>query len=94
MRGDEHYREAERILDFVEDNAEANDAEWYANAMRAAQVHATLAHAAAVIEAGGVPIHIPTPADPEAGDRPYPGTPWGRAFYGDRHLTSTNDQES
>lgn len=98
MLGADHYREAERITNFAELNAEAHDAEWYANAMRAAQVHATLAHAAAVVEASaasalGIHIGVPNPSDPELGDRPYPGTPWGRAFYGDRHLTA-NDKDS
>ena len=47
MTGPEHYREAERIADYAEDHAIENGAEWYANAMAAAQVHATLANAAA-----------------------------------------------
>lgn len=47
MIGAEHYREAERILDHAEEHACANTTEWYANAVSAAQVHATLALAVA-----------------------------------------------
>ena len=49
MTGPEHYAEAERILDHAEEEAMANSDEWYANAMAAAQVHATLAQTAATI---------------------------------------------
>ena len=54
MSGPEHYREAERVLDFAEENALENSAEWYANAMTAAQVHATLALAAATVAERGI----------------------------------------
>ena len=95
MRGDEHYREAERIIDHAEESAEAHDAEWYANAMRAAQVHATLAHAAAVIDAADHEPNsrrlISRPMRAADGDPAYSGTPWGRAFYGDPHLDSTQE---
>lgn len=47
MNGPEHYREAERILDHAEESAMEQSPEWYANSVRAAQVHATLALAAA-----------------------------------------------
>lgn len=47
MTGPEHYREAEQILDRAEDSAMGESDAWYANAMAAAQVHATLALAAA-----------------------------------------------
>lgn len=50
MTGPEHYREANRVLDHAEEHAAANSEEWYANAMAAAQVHATLALAAATAE--------------------------------------------
>lgn len=48
MTGPDHYREAERVLDHAEEQAAANSDAWYANAVLAAQVHATLALAAAV----------------------------------------------
>lgn len=43
MNGAEHYREAERLLDHAEEGAFANSQQWYANAVAAAHVHATLA---------------------------------------------------
>jgi hypothetical protein len=55
VTGPEHYREAERILDHAEENACANSEEWYANAMAAAQVHATLA-LAAITAANTLPV--------------------------------------
>lgn len=47
MNGQEHYAEAEQILDAAEESALEHSDEWYANAMRAAQAHATLAQTAA-----------------------------------------------
>lgn len=52
--GPEHYREAERLLTFAEDRAMEHGGEWYANVMRAAQVHATLALAAATVADRGI----------------------------------------
>jgi hypothetical protein len=57
----------------------------------AALVHATLANAGATIEAandgsGGHIVMRPQRADPDLGEHAYPGTEWGRAFYGDLHL--------
>lgn len=54
MNGPENYREAERIVAEVERVAEHYDADWYAARMAAAQVHATLALAAATAQAGGL----------------------------------------
>jgi len=50
VTGPQHYREAEHILDHAEENALEHSSEWYANAVAAAQVHATLALAAATAE--------------------------------------------
>lgn len=96
MLGAHHYREAERLVahskNHVDQGNQADDkiAEL---AAAQAQVHATLAHAAAVIEAahehGAWLINRPTPADDV--DPAYPGTPWGRALYGDLHLTKKED---
>lgn len=47
MNGPQHYREAEKILDLAEESHLDYGNEWYANAVGAAQVHATLALAAA-----------------------------------------------
>lgn len=47
MNGPEHYAEAEHLLNHAEENALEHSPEWYANAVAAAQVHATLALAAA-----------------------------------------------
>lgn len=52
MTGPEHYREAERLLDLADHGAESDDgyrmtSEWDADMLAAAQVHATLATAAA-----------------------------------------------
>lgn len=56
MNGPEHYREAERLLtqadSDVSENWPAQTGEHKADILAAAQVHATLAHAAAVIDAG------------------------------------------
>lgn len=95
MQGHEHYRVAEVILTRAEDGALTEGPEWYANAVAAAQVHATLALVSATVEAADhhTPpgrfqlISRPTPGDDV--DPAYPGTPWGRALYGDL-LTSTD----
>jgi hypothetical protein len=104
MQGHEHYREAERLLALCEEPTGSYPSEfgdgvtdWNRNNLMAAQIHATLAHAAAVVEASdriGVAIdggfrtrHLvlrPTRADDV--DGPFPGSPWGRALYGDLHL--------
>lgn len=56
MNGPDHYREAERLLEHadhdVSENWPAQTGEHKADILAAAQVHATLAHAAAVIDAG------------------------------------------
>lgn len=48
MNGPAHYKEAERYVRYAEDDA--LDGQGYANAIAAAQVHATLALAAATAE--------------------------------------------
>jgi len=53
MNGAEHYQEAERLLDLVMASRVVHDTD--AVNLAAAQVHATLAHAAAVIEAAWAP---------------------------------------
>jgi len=60
MNGPEHYREAERVLDHAEENALRFGAEWYANAMAAAQVNATLAQAAAAERLAQAVENLPT----------------------------------
>jgi hypothetical protein len=57
----------------------------------AALVHATLANAGATIEVADLEPDVDLVArgwraDPDTGEGAYPGTEWGRAFYGDRHL--------
>lgn len=97
MSGPEHYREAERLSDYAEEHAFENGPEWYANAMAAAQVHATLALAAATLAAAehdgqarydaasacrpGLLVLRPHPGNEV--DPPYPGNDWGRALYGE-----------
>jgi len=100
VTGPEHYREAERMLlvaqsemegyAFTRDEAaeavHLAQAQW---AQQRAQVHATLALAAATVEAVGIApgdrlALRPLPADDfPGGDPAYPGNPWGRALYGE-----------
>lgn len=97
MNGPEHYREAERLLALALKHEENGLVPRSVDVCHAqAQVHATLALAAATIEAadhdpdGWRLIGRPVPA--QHGDPAYPGTPWGRAFFGDRHLDEGGDQ--
>lgn len=60
MNGPENYAEAERVVDHAEEHAERHDAAWYANAMAAAQVHATLAQAAATDRLAVAVENLPT----------------------------------
>jgi hypothetical protein len=64
--GPEHYAEAERILDHAEENAERYSDTWYLAAVMAAQVHATLAAAAATVDAqrGGTAVWESWPTTP------------------------------
>lgn len=103
MAGTDHYREAERILiglpqqmtNFTAAVVAKEPVEGLAIAQGAisvaidlAQVHATLALAAATAEAGDL-VARPTPADET--DSAYPGTAWGRALHGDLHLPNQKD---
>ena len=71
----DHYREAERLLDDVYNDMSAGG-EMAGHLLTAALVHATLAHAGAIIEAAG---HDgwPLPED------------WAHALYGDVRATET-----
>lgn len=95
MHGHEHYREAERLAELASSPAGAAMTADGFDVTGLAQVHATLALAGATVEVSaaghlGIYIGVPSPSQPELNGRPYPGTGWGRAFYGDRHLTSTD----
>lgn len=91
MQGYYHYRLAEDLLD------RALAAEGMAHAaelVARAQAHAALAQAAAVIETGhtvyGGLIFRPQAADPDLGESASPGNGWGRALFGDLHLTNSS----
>lgn len=98
MHGHEHYRISESFLEHSKnhtDSGDERDRHIAEVAALQALTHAVLAQAAAVVEAcafgeGGIHISRPSPSDPEVGDRPWPGTPWGRAFFGDLHLAPTD----
>lgn len=95
MQGHQHYGAAEALLDMAGAEPEASTLTAYY--VSAAQVHATLALAAATVEAADhhTPpgrfqlINRPTPGDDV--DPAYPGTPWGRALYGDLHTSTDKD---
>lgn len=78
MTGPEHYKEAETLLSraqVADDNARPSCR--YADLVAEAQVHATLALAAATVS---VERAIP-PSPPEWDGGPaYPGNEWGRAI--------------
>ena len=57
MRGPEHYREAERALEIADSDLRNNDAEGSSNYIARAQVHATLAVAAATALTAGDSYH-------------------------------------
>lgn len=86
MNGPEHYIDAERLLKLAGNSHHAVRPDMLA----AAQVHATLAVAAATAEAApesptcGPLVQPPTPAGVPIPDAPaYPGNDWGRAIYGE-----------
>lgn len=58
MTGSEHYREAERLLDLAEDQACGGYDHSEAMALAAAQVHATLALAAANLAAANLTVRV------------------------------------
>ena len=100
MQGHEHYREAERLIAVAEGTyweGPTAQAEFAQTCLAAAQAHATLALVAATVEAADhhTPpgrfqlINRPTPGDDV--DPAYPGTPWGRALYGDLHTSTDKD---
>lgn len=60
MNGSEYRDEAERILNHAEECAEAHSEQWYANAMAAAQVNATLAQVAATERLAIAVENLPT----------------------------------
>lgn len=96
MTGPEHYREAERLLDEVMSSSTVRPNVDAIN-LAAAQVHATLALAAATLAAaehtaaasydaaGGYrpPRLVQQPLPGDEFDQPYPGNDWGRALYGE-----------
>lgn len=93
MHSHEHYRAAEALLDLAETEPEGSSLTSYY--VDAAQVHATLAHVAVLAEASnssqtGYPL-VQRPSPASDGDPAYPGTPWGRALFGDLHLTKKED---
>jgi hypothetical protein len=55
MTGAEHYREAEKLVEYADNMMDGLPTPEYANLMAAAQVHATLAVAAAITRAGDRP---------------------------------------
>lgn len=55
MTGPEHYHEAEKLLEYADSMMDGLPTPAYANLMAAAQVHATLAVAAAITRAGDRP---------------------------------------
>lgn len=97
MHGADHYREAEHMLEYAADADPDADPSHVSLFLEFAQVHATLAHAAAVIEAADRDdnshrlVARPSAADRDIREPAYPGTPWGRAFYGDLHLDTTQE---
>lgn len=87
MNGPEHYREAERLLGEVRKGYEDGPTMSYQHescTLAEAQVHATLALAAATVEAAdeGRPVSVLRPFPGDDVDPPLPGNGWGRAFYG------------
>lgn len=94
-----HYREAERLVQLSLRQRERDKPEDHAPlsqlTMLQAQVHATLAAAGATIEAADADANrdylVKRPYPAADGDPAMPGTEWGRAFYGDRHL-ETGDE--
>lgn len=102
MRSDEHYRLAEALLANLRDEMAGSPGtllrtpEQRAEMREEALAHATLAHAAVLAESAtsaqtGFPL-VSRPFPAADGDPAYPGSPWGRALYGDLH--TTNDKDS
>lgn len=87
MNGPEHYAEAERLLATAHKPSRTGCTA--SEAIKSAQVHATLALAAATVEAADQQIDtnyrralILRPSAGDDVDPAFPGTPWGRALYG------------
>lgn len=90
MTGPEHYREAERLAELAMSPSGLALAQDGYDVAGTAQIHATLALAAATVEAADQQIDVnyrrPLIIRPTKGDDvdpAFPGSPWGRALYGE-----------
>lgn len=79
----EHYREAERLIVCASDRAGRGLDDVARDLIQVAQVHATLAHAGALVQAHSIAIRgLADPGESRHGHTPRDPSEWHAALYG------------